>query len=87
MENNGKFIAEEKQFLNVKPSTTESFDIPENLLSKAKEVHNNWKNNSTSTENLEYIYTFKTLSAEGYDSFITMWTLEVLAKAENKNIK
>lgn len=40
-----------------------------------------------STENLEYIYTFKTLSAEGYDSFITMWTLEVLAKAENKNIK
>lgn len=57
LENNGKFIAEEKQFLNVKPSTTESFDIPENLLLKAKEVHNNWKNNSTSTENLEIVIT------------------------------
>lgn len=37
--------------------------------------------------NQEYIYTFKTLSAEGYDSFLTMWTLSVLAEKENKKLK
>lgn len=35
----------------------------------------------------KYIYTFKTLSAEGYDSFFTMWTLIILAKKENKNLE
>lgn len=37
--------------------------------------------------NQEYIYTFKTLSAEGYDSFLNMWTLSILAKNENKKLK
>ena len=37
--------------------------------------------------NQEYVYTFKTLSAEGYDSFITMWTLKTLADKENKRLK
>lgn len=35
----------------------------------------------------KYIYTFKTLSAEGYDSFFTMWTLIILAKNENKDLE
>lgn len=35
----------------------------------------------------KYIYTFKTLSAEGYDSFLTMWVLNILAKKENKTIE
>lgn len=35
----------------------------------------------------KYIYTFKTLSAEGYDSFFTMWTLIILAKRENKDLE
>lgn len=37
--------------------------------------------------NQKYIYTFKTLSAEGYDSFFTMWTLIILAKKENKYLE
>lgn len=37
--------------------------------------------------NQEYVYTFKTLSAEGYDSFITMWTLSILASNEGKKLK
>lgn len=35
----------------------------------------------------KYIYTFKTLSAEGYDSFFTMWTLIILAKQEDKDLE
>lgn len=35
----------------------------------------------------KYIYTFKTLSAEGYDSFFTMWTLIILAKHEDKDLE
>ena len=35
----------------------------------------------------KYIYTFKTLSAEGYDSFFTMWTLIILSKAEDKYLE
>lgn len=34
-----------------------------------------------------YIYTFKTLGAQQYDSLLTMWTLTVLAQKENKNLK
>lgn len=37
--------------------------------------------------NQEYIYTFKTLSAEGYDSFLTMWALSILAEKEHKKLK
>lgn len=37
--------------------------------------------------NEKYIYTFKTLGAEAYDSFLTMWTLHKLAKNENKNLE
>lgn len=39
------------------------------------------------TYNQKYIYTFKTLGAEAYDSFLTMWTLQVLAQQENKNLE
>ena len=35
----------------------------------------------------KYIYTFKALSAEAYDSFFTMWTLMVLAKEEDKDLE
>jgi hypothetical protein len=36
---------------------------------------------------LEYIYTFKTLGAQSYDNFLIMWTLNTLAKKENKKLK
>jgi len=35
----------------------------------------------------KYIYRFKSLGAQTYDSGITMWTLETLAKRENKNLE
>ena len=35
----------------------------------------------------KYIYTFKALSAEAYDSFFTMWTLMILAKEEDKELE
>jgi hypothetical protein len=35
----------------------------------------------------KYIYTFKALGAGAYDSFITMWTLNVLASLESKKIE
>ena len=34
-----------------------------------------------------YIYTFKTLGAQQYDSMLTMWTLTILAQREHKNLK
>ena len=37
--------------------------------------------------NPKYIYTFKALSAEAYDSFFTMWALMILAKNENKELE
>ncbi|MDI3348258.1 HNH endonuclease signature motif containing protein [Mycoplasmopsis arginini] len=35
----------------------------------------------------KYIYKFKALGAQSYDSCITMWTLDKLAKKENKNLE
>lgn len=43
--------------------------------------------NDNVISNKKYIYTFKTLSAEGYDSFFTMWTLMILAEKEGKNLE
>lgn len=41
----------------------------------------------SSLSNREYIYTFKTLGAQSYDNFLTMWTLNSLADRENKKLK
>lgn len=35
----------------------------------------------------KYIYKFKSLGAQSYDSGITMWALDVLAKREHKNLE
>lgn len=35
----------------------------------------------------KYIYVFKSLGAQAYDCFLTMWTLDTLAKRENKNLE
>lgn len=35
----------------------------------------------------KYVYTFKGLSAEQYDSFINIWALSILAKNENKHLE
>lgn len=53
----------------------------------SNEKDDDTEENFVDLTNQEYIYTFKTLSAEGYDSFLTMWTLNVLAKKENKRLK
>ena len=37
--------------------------------------------------NTQYIYTFKTLGAQSYDNFLAMWTLNILAERESKNLK
>lgn len=37
--------------------------------------------------NKKYIYTFKTLGAESYDSFLTMWALIKLAEKEGKKLE
>ena len=42
--------------------------------------------NYSSTKQL-YIYTFKTLGAQQYDSLLTMWTLTILANNEHKQLK
>lgn len=42
---------------------------------------------ATKTESNEYIYTFKALGAQSYDSFLKMWTLQTLAEKEHKNLK
>lgn len=47
----------------------------------------NFEENEDNYQKKKYIYTFKTLSAEGYDSFFTMWTLMILAKKENKKLE
>lgn len=39
------------------------------------------------SKNTRYIYTFKALGAEAYDSFLTMWTLYVLAQKEHKKLE
>lgn len=36
---------------------------------------------------LKYIYTFKGLSAEQYDSFLNIWALSLLAEQENKTLE
>jgi hypothetical protein len=57
-----------------------SYDInQEKNESSVSEVQNN--------DNKLYIYTFKVLGAEEYESFLTIWTLSVLAKKENKKLK
>lgn len=40
-----------------------------------------------SSKKQTYIYTFKTLGAQQYDSLLTMWTLTVLANNEHKRLK
>ena len=35
----------------------------------------------------KYIYTFKSLGAQAYDCFLTMWTLYTLAQKEKKNLE
>lgn len=35
----------------------------------------------------KYIYTFKSLGAQAYDAFLTIWTLVVLARRENKTLE
>src|SRR5699024_214133 len=57
----------------------ESYDIPNETDTDA--------DNDNVISNKKYIYTFKTLSAEGYDSFFTMWTLMILAEKEGKNLE
>lgn len=53
----------------------------------SKEVDNDDEIYASKSDNKKYIYTFKTLGAEAYDSFITMWTLIELAQLENKNLE
>ena len=55
----------------------------------SKENDNDYEED-TLFSNLEsqlYIYTFKTLGAQQYDSMLTMWTLTILAQREHKNLK
>lgn len=58
-------------------------------ISKEKDIEDNESENTNANAHLnkEYIYTFKTLGAQSYDSFLTMWTLNTLADRENKNLK
>lgn len=58
----------------------ESYDI-------SKENDDEETQNFQDLSNQKYIYTFKVLSAEGYDSLLTMWTLIELAQKENKNLE
>ena len=55
------------------------------------DIENDEDDNDTDLEmtntNQKYIYTFKGLGAEAYDSFISIWTLTALAKAESKEIE
>lgn len=62
-----------------------NFDILKDDDDEKSDYDNEYKfiNNT----DVEYIYTFKTLSAEGYDSFLNMWALNILAKKEGKNLK
>lgn len=57
----------------------EDYDISKNDIYNSQEFVDITKQ--------KYIYTFKTLSAEGYDSFFTMWALIVLANNENKHLE
>ncbi len=41
----------------------------------------------TTVKDTRYIYTFKTLGAEAYDCFLTIWTLNVLAQREHKELE
>lgn len=43
--------------------------------------------NSNGEKQTKYIYIFKALGAQTYDSFLTMWTIYELAKKENKNVE
>lgn len=56
-----------------------------NIPSYLKCVEEVMSDGTISTE--KYIYTFKTLGAQGYDSFLMMWTLSYLAKKEHKNLE
>lgn len=58
----------------------ENYDI-------SKETDNESDDKFRDLSKQKYIYTFKVLSAEGYDSLLTMWTLLVLAKNENKKLE
>ena len=69
---------------------------PDNVPAYIKCIDNKFDIESNNDENseefrdlteLEYIYTFKTLGAQTYDNFLIMWTLNTLAKKENKNLK
>lgn len=51
------------------------------------EVSNLDDDSPAKSNNTRYIYTFKTLGAEAYDSFLTMWTLYVLAQKEHKMLE
>ena len=57
----------------------ESYDITKNDKNEEDAIQ--------TLSNAKYIYTFKALSAEAYDSFFTMWTLMILAKEEGKNLE
>lgn len=57
----------------------EEYDISKNDITKNQEYVDLTKH--------KYIYTFKTLSAEGYDSFFTMWALIILANNEGKKLE
>lgn len=65
---------------NNKPSYVKVIDYDYDIENDEIEVDETWHNK-------KYIYTFKALSAEGYDSFITVWALKHLADKEGKKIE
>ena len=83
------------KFLNdlAKISESNSSNMPSYLKCIDYSYDINQEKNETSVSEVQnndnklYIYTFKVLGAEEYESFLTIWTLSVLAKKENKKLK